>query len=298
MPKGIYERHPRKTVAAPAKEAPATSVTEVTPAMSPEVQKKVILVASLAHKIRAAYERIQPTVLEIGKTFLDIKHTLDEIDADARRIHKIPMFSTWMNKVAPIECSMSRRSVWNYYRMYLDVKATGLNEKTITALAPTILNTDKARKAVVTTLTRHPELVDKLNSASTPRKLRELADAPEIKHTLERLSAPALTPKEKVTRAIVAAFRHGFENADAANESLEDLVGAIEDAAKELGVAGFLTVTAVQMAEEDLPAAELAKLEATPVDKLETLPMSQKELIENVAKAIAAGSAKVAAVGR
>lgn len=250
MPRGVYQRRggaATATAVAPAKEKQTPEIDENLAAEAKQAYERV---NTIAHTIRTSHDRISTTALEIGHHFFEIKTSLEGINSTMRRQLKIPSWTVWMNRTAPQVCNMTSRTAWNYFRAYAETLASGLSDKTITALAPTVLKTEKARSAVVRALVTRPELVQKLNEvAKAPRDIRKLAESPEFQAIVKRAEPrPTVTAAEKVTRAIVNAYsdvfmRDGDFDERAANEGLQELVAAINGASQELGIGGNLTLT-------------------------------------------------------
>lgn len=239
--------------------------------------------------IRTSHEKIASTVIEIGHRFYQVKTVLDAVLPDTRRVADIPRFSMWMNTVAPERCGMSKRSAWSYLAAYSEALATGLNEKTVIALAPSLLKTEKSRAAVIQMLSKKPEIVTHLNeTAKNPKELKKFAASEEVQAVLK-----VLEPRESVSRAdrisktIVSAYSRDMKDPDTVNDALEELTAVVNGAANTLGVGDNFAVSFTpRTVAETPPGVDLP------------LPQTQQEAIDNLSKLIQSGAAKVVAVGR
>lgn len=271
------------------------ATTKTAAAVEPEVHQQA---QDVQHQIegavtfiRSTHQRISGASIEIGQRFYDVKRVLDAVLPDVRRVNKIPRFSTWMNEQAPDLCGMSKRAAWSYYASFAEAAATGLQDKTIVALAPSLLKTEKSRSLVLTALVKRPELVEHLNEvAKQPRELKKLAESDEMKSILRVLEPrETITRADRVSRAIVNAYEPVLnKDRTQTNEVLEELSAAVNGAVHTLGLGSYFQVTITKALQAQAPPG---------VTDL-PLPANQQEAIEQLSKLIQSGSAKVVAVGR
>jgi hypothetical protein len=222
-------------------------------------------ILALAQEASTLHARIGNTVLEIGGKFYNIKQALESVNAEVRHAHGLPTFSAWMTTEAEKLCNMGARTAWNYYRSYSEGITAGLSEKTIVALAPSLLKREKPRKAVFSALRRHPEIAEMLNSA-TPKQIKQIAARDEVKAILTRLKPkPTDDGVEKrpevaaqISKLIVSAFKGTFKpghvEQEAANRALHDITYGIRDAASSLGITAFLAVAFISLTDADVRA--------------------------------------------
>lgn len=221
--------------------------------------------------------------MEIGKHFFSVKQILDAVPDEVRRVHRVPSFTAWMNKIAPQACDMSDRTVWHYYRNYSEALTSGLKPETVIALAPNVLKNEKPRKAVLSIISKNPMLATQLNDAANkPAALRRIAESDEIKEALKRVEAPAQRSRaDRVEAAIIGAYRSIFItnretiSVEEANTALTELNSAIHSATKKLGVSSHLSVTFSPWIEssfkEERPFEEVPEESGTVKDLLKRL---------------------------
>lgn len=269
MPRGIYDRS--KSKATPVVAALTTVVAEEAQKAAEVANKQAAIaimqkVEALGKEIGHLYQRVENTVMDVGRKLYDVKVVLDGVDANLRRSQNVPTFTKWMNETAPDLCNMTKRSVWHYYQQFAEAQVAGLSEKTIIALAPTLLKNQKTREAVTATLTHNPELAMRLNDAArSPARLRAIAKSDEVKEIISHVKngGPEPTPsenrKDRIKRAILAALRPVFKSREGfnikdANKALADLVYGVREAEAELRISQFVPVFYVPLKPENVDA--------------------------------------------
>lgn len=291
---------------APSRGRRTARAIEQAVAMAPEPEKlSATQIHEAQHKIdtitntiRSTYSKIKDVSFDIGREFFELKKYIDGLTPDYKRAMKIQSFTAWMNAHAEDKCGMSTRWAWTYYRAYAEAQAAGLEDRTIRALAPSVLKNESARKAIVRALTTRPELATQLNEASSnPRAIREVAKTPEFQAVLERVSAAPAEPKsagERISRFIVSTLKHAFRFQDEdfdlvqANEALNELTEAVQNAAAQLGVGAHVSVSTTPIHRE-----ELKKKPAVPTSRDVPLPVTDAQAVENLVAAIRSGAATV-----
>lgn len=284
-PRGIYDR---------TKVAAVTAENLPTIPQNGEAKKIQNQIDAAVSYIRTNHAHVAATLIEIGHRFFEVKQILDAVTPDLRRAMKIPRFSTWLNSEAPEACGMSRRTAWNYYQAYSEAQATGLQEKTIIALAPTVLKTEKARAAVVTALAKKPEIVQHLNEvARNPRELKKLAESDEMKTIIKSLEPRQPQPvADRITKTIVSAYQADLKKDNSpehVNEVLEELSAAISGALSELGLTQNVSVSIKAEAAQVVTAPTQAAVKEL------ALPKTDKEAVEHLFQLVKSGAAKVVA---
>jgi len=259
-------------------------------------------VDAIAGEIKSMHSRIASTTLEIGLKFYNIKKILDAAPAQTRAFG-VKTFTNWMNTVAPELCGRSDRAAWHYYRSYTESLASGLQEKTIIALAPSLLKSEKPRRAVLAAVRQNPELATMLNEAArSPRQIQALAKSEPVIAVLEKARKldqlqPA-APRERIAKAIVSALRLSFPknpaqfDLNAANAALSDLVYAVREALGQLGLSAFVPVGYVKMTQEDASRMYGSTEPAKPSSKdvVNAASIGASKALEGATKAVAAAA--------
>lgn len=189
-PRGVYSRKKKAEVSDADIASQIESGISASEAENGENKKnaKDVLahVSNIVSEIRSSHVRINKTMLEIGLGFFQIKKILDAAPAETRK-YGVKTFTNWMNTVAPEVCSMSRRTAWHYYQSYAESLAAGLEEKTIVALSPTLLKSEKPRQTLLKAIQKNPDLAEQLNQAArSPKQLRVIAQSEPIQAVLEK----------------------------------------------------------------------------------------------------------------
>lgn len=314
MPRGVYNRAARtqraeqtmqQKVAAAVGQATEQMKEQVDGAVKEATERFDREVASITQSIRQEHGSIQGKTLEIGRKLFSIRKLIESLEPDVRRAAKIPTFSSWMNVVAPQSnfCNMSKRAVWSYYRAYSEAQAAGLDEKTITALAPSVLKSEKPRQAFLKVVSKDPELAAKLNEVSGRKQIHDLAQSEPVQKILARIQesrGPAELevgiPRQRMKRAILSALKPAFPakredfNLETANNLISDLVYAVREACTEMKIQAYVPVGYVRMTEKDADVwyASTASPQPAQQDLVTAVSVSASKALASTAAAVAA----------